>query len=204
MEKTDHIAERVIYAVTKTGDGFEIHLAVGQPYQIHPGNWACPVALDGLHEQLPDLHGENSWQALMLAIRLAKLFLVFFLQDGGKLYWEKGSEEITLNEIFYDESMSLEPQIPHHDGPLTEEQHVLVNSLTAEELRAIDDAILSNCSTQFRKIARVVGLVMNLEPTGKPLPDLLYAQRIYHLVESGKLISEGKIGSMRFCEVKLV
>lgn len=91
-----------------------------------------------------------------------------------------------------------------NDEPLTSEQEAIVGALTADELSTIDDAILANCSMQFRKVAKVVGLVMNLELTDKPLPDHFYAQRVYRLVESGKLVSEGEIGSMRFCEVKLV
>ena len=205
MNKTEPIAERTVYALRKGGDGFQIRLMVGQPYKTESGNWACPVALDGLHESLADIHGESSWQALMLAIRLVKLFLGFFTQDGGKLYWEQGGEELPLNEIFWDEPMSFKPEIPQPDDPLTDEQEALVSSLTVEELSAIDEAILANCSTQFRKVARIVGTVMDLDQfVEKALPDSFYSNRIYTLVESGKLISEGVIGSMRFCEVRLV
>jgi len=204
MKEPEPIAERTVYAVAKSGDSFQIRLLVGRPYLSDSGNLACPVALDGFHERLPDIRGENSWQALMLAIRLARTLLGFFIEDGGKLHWEEGGEEMSLNDLFWDEPMSSEPEEPQPDGSLSSEVDELANSLTVDELRAIDQAILASCSEQFRKVARVVGTVMDLDSlTDKSLPDSFYAQRIYKLVESGELISEGKIGYMRFCEVRL-
>lgn len=197
------IADRVFYA-TKDGDGFEIRLAVGRPYRTESGNWACPVAMDGFHERLNDIHGESSWQALMLAIRLVKVLLGLFIESGGKIYWAKDGQEMSLNELFLDEEGSSEPEVPQPDGPLTPEQEEQVRALSADDLIAIDDAILANCSKQFRKVARVVGRVMNLDlfPNNR-LPDVFYAQRIYKLAESGKLRAEGMLGCMRFCEVRL-
>lgn len=204
MNEPEPIAERIVYAVSKSGHGFQIRLMVGRPYQEGAGNWACRVALDGFHERLPDVRGENSWQALILAIRLAKTLLGFFIEDGGRLYWEADGEEMSLNDLFWDEPISSEPEVPQPDGPLSPEEEELAESLSAEELQAIDEAILTNCSKQFRKVARVVMHVMDLESlTGNSLPDAFYADRIYKLVESGVLISEGKIGYMRFCEVRL-
>jgi hypothetical protein len=47
-------------------------VAVGLPY--HDGQmraWRCPVRLDGLVSHLPDIAGEDSLQALLLALRVA-------------------------------------------------------------------------------------------------------------------------------------
>ncbi len=204
MNEPELIAERLVYAVAKDGHGFQIRLMVGQPYQEEAGNWACPVALDGFHGRLHDVRAEDSWQSLILAIRLAKVLLGFFIEDGGKLYWEEGGEEMSLNDLFWDEPISSEPEASQPDEPLSPEEEELARSLSAQELQAIDEAILSNCSTQFRKVARVVGKVMNLDSlTDKSLPDMFYAQRIYGLIEAGELDSEGKIGHMGFCEIRL-
>ncbi len=46
------------------------------------------------------------------------------------------------NEIFFDEPMSAELEVPRADGPMTVEKQELVIGLTAEEL-AVDEAI--NC-----------------------------------------------------------
>lgn len=204
MAEAEFIAERIVYAVAKDGHGFQIRLMVGQPYQEEAGNWACPVSLDDFQGRLHDVRAEDSWQALILAIRLAKTLLGFFIQDGGRLYREEGGEEMSLNELFWDEPITSEPEVPQPDGPLSPEEEELARSLSPQQLQAIDEAIMSNCSKQFRKVARVIMHVMDIDSlTDKRLSDVFYADRIYKLVESGKLISEGKLGYMRFCEVRL-
>jgi len=204
MTDKELIAERTIYAVSEDGNSFEIRLMIGKPYQTDSGEWACPVALSGLHDRLHDMLGSDSWQSMIVAIHLMKLLLGFFVEAGGKLFTEQGGSEISLNDIFLDEAPSSEPEVPQPDEPLSSEQQVLVDDLAPGELKAIDDVILANCSVQFRKVARVVGGVMETNAAaGKRTPATFYAQRVYKLVEMGKLISEGKLGYMRFCEVRL-
>lgn len=204
MTERELIAERTFYVVSDDGHGFEIRLRVGKPYQMESGDWACPVALSGLHGRLPEMHGVDSWQALMLAIRATKTLLGFFVEGGGKLFFKQGGDELSLNDIFWDALSSSEPEVPQADEPLSPDRQALVDQLTAEELQSVDDAIMANCSVQFRKVARVVGGAMNQNAAmDKHLPDAFYAQRVYKLVEAGKLVSQGKLGYMRFCEVRL-
>lgn len=42
-----------------------------EPYCIGQDEWACAVALPGLHSKLADQHGVDAFQALMLAQNLA-------------------------------------------------------------------------------------------------------------------------------------
>ena len=61
----------------------------------------CPAAVDGVDTRLADMHGIDSWQALLLAISLVRSRLEHFLETGGKLYWtDEPSGEITLRDIF--------------------------------------------------------------------------------------------------------
>jgi hypothetical protein len=55
MSERELIAERVIYAVDKDYRGFEIRIMIGKPYQTDSkyGDWACPVAMIGLHGAFP-------------------------------------------------------------------------------------------------------------------------------------------------------
>ena len=94
------IAEKTIFAVTAKGEKQWLRVAVGRPYQVDDVSWACPVQLDGLHNKLRDAVGVDSWQALGLAVGLIRQLLGYYLEDGGKLYWEEGGEEITLNDLF--------------------------------------------------------------------------------------------------------
>ena len=83
------------------GDRFSIIVRIGEPYRVNEVSWACPVAVEGVDKKLADMHGIDSWQALLLAISLARSRLEHFLEDGGKLYWpEEPAHEMTLGDIF--------------------------------------------------------------------------------------------------------
>lgn len=99
MNTPQFIAERVILAVSQDGSTCEVHLGVGTPYEITEDEWACPVRLDGLHDNLRDQHGSDSWQALQLAFRLIEQLLTYFVEDGGKLYWPEIGEKVTVHEL---------------------------------------------------------------------------------------------------------
>jgi hypothetical protein len=46
---------------------------------------ACPVAIRGMYDNLADIHGEDSLQALCLAASLVRTLIAGFVSDGGKL-----------------------------------------------------------------------------------------------------------------------
>ena len=199
MVERELIAERTIYAIDKDSRGFEIQLMVGKPYQVSPTEWACPVAMMGLHGVFPDMHGIDSWQALMVSLKLIGDVLAYFVEDGGRLFSEEHGDELTIEELF-----DALAETPEPDGPLTEEQQARVDQLTAEELQMIDDALIADACSQFRKVARIVGTaMMATEDSIKHIPDLFYASRVRKLVEEGRLVSEGNLEYMRFSEVKL-
>ena len=76
----------------RNGSRFEIVVEIGEPYQCSPEEWACPVALRGLHDRLRDMHGGDALQALCLAIRLAFSLLAAFKDEGGKIFHRDGGE----------------------------------------------------------------------------------------------------------------
>ena len=96
-------------------------------------------------------------------------------------------------------SMSVDTDDPE----LTTEQAQLVAELSDSEISEIDSALLSATSKQWRKVARIVGIVMpNLPNRVNGIPDIYYAQRVAALVADGKLVSQGNLKQMRYCEVK--
>lgn len=192
------IAERTIYAIDKDSREFEIRLMVGKPYP-DGRDWACPVAMIGLHGAFPDMRGVDSWQALTIAQQLIGRLLTYFVEDGGRLFWQKNGGQLTVEELFNEQAETPEP-----DGPMTDEQQERVNRLTAEEIQNIDDALMAGASTQFRKVARVVGIAMAVDSDKfKLVPDIFYASRVRKLVEEGRLLSQGNLEYMRFSEVRL-
>ncbi|HZZ17345.1 MAG TPA: hypothetical protein VFE08_15470 [Candidatus Sulfotelmatobacter sp.] len=96
-----YIAARELVGERANGERFNITIHIGQPYPVNELSWACPVAVQGVDVQLADMHGIDSWQALLLAISLVRNRLEHFVETGGKLYWQdEPSLEITLGDIF--------------------------------------------------------------------------------------------------------
>ena len=199
MSDKNLAAETVIYAVDKDSREFEIHAIVGVPQEVGPGEWACSVKLKGLHPRLPDIRGVDPWQSLVLGINLVGNLLTGFVADGGKIYREKGGDEISVAELF-----SEVEEIPEAEWPPDEEQQSRIDKLSADELQKIDEAILANSSTQWRKVARIVGAAMGDNSGIIPsIPDIFYAERVRKFVTAGKLESQGNLQYMRFSEVRL-
>ncbi len=87
---------------------------------------------------------------------------------------------------------------------MTLAEKALVEALSDEQIREIDNLLLSHATRKWRKIAMLVGLVMMEDdkcPEG--VPDVFYSQRIRKLVEEGRLEAQGNLGYMRFGEVRL-
>ena len=80
----------------------------------------------------------------------------------------------------------------------------IINKLSPDQVKRIDDVLLANVASQWRKVARVVGsAMMQLRSEYPGLPDVYYSGRIAELVTSGKLQSQGNLRRMRFSEVRL-
>jgi hypothetical protein len=103
------LAVRAIAAVSSDGRHLQITLRLGIPYEISPEEWACPVAVEGLQEQLHDIHGTDAWQALQLAQNLQAQLLGYFIEDGGELFWPEPREQLELAELF--------PRVPDLQRP---------------------------------------------------------------------------------------
>ena len=91
------------------------------------------------------------------------------------------------------------------DGDLSPEVRALVDNLSPNQLSEIDNALLSNCLTQWRKVAAVVGFTMTNEFMAEypGIPDVFFSQRVRSLVDRGILESEGNLSYMRYSEVRL-
>jgi len=124
MSDKKPIAEITIFAVDHESREFEIQAAVGVPYETDSGEWACPLTLEGYLGLNHNIYGVDSWQSLVLAQRIVHNILSYFVADGGKLFWEKGGEEISVAELYGDVEETREP-----DWPPTEEQQARIDEL---------------------------------------------------------------------------
>jgi hypothetical protein len=94
------IATERILAVRPSGERLDVMAGVGTPYTVGPNEWACPVSLSGLHDQLSDVHGGSSLQALCLAASLLRQLLTYFVEDGGTLLHPATDEPFDVGACF--------------------------------------------------------------------------------------------------------
>jgi len=98
--------------------------------------------------------------------------------------------------------MSREVPIP--DDPMSPEEAAAFARLSKEEVKEIDNAILSCAASRWLKVARVV-----VEAEGKlraKYPQFsynFYADRVAFLAESDCLDWQGDLSCIRFSEVRL-
>lgn len=98
----------------------------------------------------------------------------------------------------------LQEAAPQPDPDLTLAEKALVETLSDEQIREIDNLLLSHATRKWRKVAMLVGLVMmEDDKCSEGIPDVFYSQRIRKLVEEGRLESQGSLQYMRFSEVRL-
>ena len=96
------IARRDFQAVSADCDTFSFCVCVGRPYFLadtEHETWRCPISIDPLGPNLPDVYGYDSWQALWLAISLVHSQLAEFLRRGGHLYYPGAGDEFTLADF---------------------------------------------------------------------------------------------------------
>lgn len=99
---------------------------------------------------------------------------------------------------------TVKPSEAENDPALTKEELELVSRLSPAQVAQIDQEILANCSTHWRKVAMVVGTTMlQLKNRAVGIPDTYYAQRVAKLVGEGKLEAQGNLQRMRFSEVRI-
>ncbi len=86
------IATATFFAQRPGEDRFAVTVKIGTPYRIQKGGdqWACPVAIDPLFDNLVDIQGSDSLQALCFALRFAMDLLNSFEADGGVLTYRNG------------------------------------------------------------------------------------------------------------------
>jgi hypothetical protein len=96
----DPIAETEIECVSPSGESFTSKLQVGRPYRDQRGMWCCSVSFgDLLREDQPHF-GEDSLQALCLALSFARSRLQDFVARGGRLLIPGTQDEFAIDACF--------------------------------------------------------------------------------------------------------
>jgi Protein of unknown function len=96
-------------------------------------------------------------------------------------------------------------EIPVPNPPLSPRELALLAQLSAQDVEAIDEVVLSCTRDHWRKVAMIVSLTM--ERLGDQYPgfsDVFYAERVRALADSGRLEAQGNLSYMRFSEVRRI
>ena len=94
----DLIGTLRLVGVTSSGDERSFVVGVGRPRQQPTGEWACPTLSHDVPEPRPT-YGEDSLQALCLALSFIRLRLEDFLDQGGRLFLPEGRDEVSRHDI---------------------------------------------------------------------------------------------------------
>lgn len=95
-------------------------------------------------------------------------------------------------------------EVPEPNPPLSAEEESAAVKLTREDLRVIDETLLSCTSDRWQKLAMVVVRAKErLESKYPVFSHTFYAMRVEHLCCLNHLESQGDLDYMRFSEVRL-
>ena len=97
----------------------------------------------------------------------------------------------------------LHEEVPVPLDPLTPEQEARIARVSEADLNSIDDQLLANVTTGWRKVAMVVAMTVHATDLPSDIPVTFYALRVKQLVTQGRLESQGNLDFMRFSEVRL-
>jgi hypothetical protein len=96
----DAIAERELVWVKPNGERVAVTLRIGRPYRVNGSDWACPVSAEGFHDQLADIHGIDSFQALVLAQGLLANLMARAIEDGGRFLHADDDTPVDVGRLF--------------------------------------------------------------------------------------------------------
>jgi len=108
MKPKREIARLDLIGVQRTGGRRRVVIAIGEPYTIRDGRGAdcaaCPVTLRGLgrHPRLnaQRILGEDTFQALSIALAFARWRLLDFVEAGNRLLFADGKNALPLEAYF--------------------------------------------------------------------------------------------------------
>ena len=92
--------EAPIDCLAPTGERSTLSVEIGRPYKTSDGPWACPVNIRGLYDNLIDIRGEDSLQALCLAASLVRSLLTGVIENGGRLLHPNTNDSYELDATF--------------------------------------------------------------------------------------------------------
>ena len=97
-----------VVEVAADGSRIPIRVELDQPRPHERGGWACKVSVDGYDSFSHDVAGEDSLQALCLALRMVRFHLGRPLSRGSRLVYPDASGDLPL-QAYFEEPLNESP-----------------------------------------------------------------------------------------------
>jgi hypothetical protein len=81
----DPVAILHLVEVWPNGQRVPAQVQIGKPFRDDKGSWACPILITTVDEKIRHIHGEDSMQALCLAVQFGHRMLQQVVDRGGRL-----------------------------------------------------------------------------------------------------------------------
>ena len=94
------IATLDLLKVASTETQVPIHVEIACPRLDADGVWTCTVLVQGLDDKPRDVYGQDSLQALCLALRLVSTHLQCAGVRGQRLVYADGKTEFSVSNYF--------------------------------------------------------------------------------------------------------
>jgi hypothetical protein len=97
---TEAIAEAQVVFEHPDGGRTPGLILIEKPYVVDENEARCAVIIDGLHERMPDVAGNGTLQALLMAVAFCGGLLRDFVESGGRILIPDEGSETEGEEIF--------------------------------------------------------------------------------------------------------
>ena len=95
------IAETKLELDCKSGHRLPIHVYIRAPYDLNDGSWGCYCNIAGMWDKEKRICGEDSFQALCLAIGFLRLQLQqMALRDATFYFPDENADVVPIDAIF--------------------------------------------------------------------------------------------------------
>jgi hypothetical protein len=95
------IAQLKLVKVVADGRRIPVEVTVGQPFhELDRDMWCCQVQLAGIDDRVRNICGDDSLQALCLALRCIRSQLETVIQLGGRVIDAEEGTDIPLEAYF--------------------------------------------------------------------------------------------------------
>ena len=77
-----------------------IHASIGRPQPDGKGAWGCSIFVNGIDAQERTIYGDDSMQALCLALGMIRFYLKEELRLGNRLVYSSGDDDFDVDVTF--------------------------------------------------------------------------------------------------------